>query len=49
MAIHLTKGDITSLDTDCIVNAANESRLFGGQAFGKRYTRRRIILLKKRK
>ena len=34
MAIHLTKGDITSFNIDCIVNAANESLTPGGGVCG---------------
>ena len=32
--IHLLKGDITTLDVDCIVNAANEKLMPGGGVCG---------------
>ena len=36
MGIHLIQGDITELDIDCIVNAANEQLEPGGGVCGAR-------------
>ena len=37
MGIHLIQGDITELDIDCIVNAANEKLESGGGVCGAIY------------